>query len=789
MKAWITLMIRRRYWVMGAVVAVTLALMSQIGHLEVILSSDNMLPQSNRYAQAGREIEETFGNKYTVAIAVTATTGTVYQPHVLEKVKRITARLMNTSAVIKSSVAGIAARKVKGISGDEAGMIVRPLMDKIPADGAGMDALKKAAASNPAYQDLLVSKDQKTTLIVADFKDTGTGMKLIDQHVRAAVDPERDTGVDIAVGGLPIMLAQLERFSERMGFFLPIAILIIGLIHYEAFRTVQALVLPLVTAIVAVIWSISFLAFSKQPMDVFNATTPILILAIAAGHAVQVLKRYYEEFAKLKAAAPGESPRELSRLAIVNTMTRIGPVMIVACVVAALGFFSLCVFEIKSVRTFGLLSGIGVLSAMILEFTLIPALRSALPPPGGREQRREGERTVWGRLLAGIYRLVSERRRVVVGITVGFLVCVSLGGYLLKTESSLKRFFYGRHQIIIDDDKINSRMAGSNTFYLLVDTGVADGIKNPAILAAMEQVQDRLGQDPMVGKTLSLVDFVKRMNQAMNADRPAAYQLPSSSDLIAQYLFLYSTSGDPGDFDSYVDYGYRKAVIQVFYKSDSSKDLVAVAKRLQEYAARVFPGGVRTSIGGGVIASVAIHEEMVRGKLLNILQILGCVFVLSSLVFRSLLAGALILTPLIATVFANFGFMGLLGIPLNIPNSLVAAMAVGVGADYAIYLAFRLREELRSNLPEAEAVRRAFMSAGKATIFVSTAVAGGFGVLVTSWGFNVHVWMGLLIALAMLVSALATLTVFSSLVLSLRPRFIFNDKTEELSWNPELSDV
>ena len=45
------------------------------------------------------------------------------------------------------------------------------------------------------------------------------------------------------------------------------------------------------------------------------------------------------------------------------------------------------------------------------------------------------------------------------------------------------------------------------------------------------------------------------------------------------------------------------------------------------------------------------------------------------------------------------------------------------------------------------------MSAGKAALFVSTAVAGGFGVLMLSWDFYMHLWMGLLISLAMLFSA------------------------------------
>ena len=95
-------------------------------------------------------------------------------------------------------------------------MIVNALMDKVPQDQKGIDALKKAVASNPVYDDLLVSKDQRTTTIVADVKDPGTGMQVIDDAVRGAVAPERDASVDIAIGGQPIILAQLERFSARM---------------------------------------------------------------------------------------------------------------------------------------------------------------------------------------------------------------------------------------------------------------------------------------------------------------------------------------------------------------------------------------------------------------------------------------------------------------------------------------------------------------------------------------------------------------------------------------------
>lgn len=774
MRTWIELMIEKRKWVIGICILITLGLMSQLKNLAVVISSDNFMPQSNHYVKTESEVESTFGFKNTAVITITANQGTIYQAPILEKVQRITSRLLNTPGVIKTNVTSLSARKVKGIEGTTEGMIVNPLMERVPRNEAEMAALKKGVASNHVYEDLLVSKDEKTTQIVAEFRENPKGMTPIEESVRDAVQPELDSSVDIAVGGPTVLLAWLEKFSARMGFLMPLAILIVGLIHYEAFRTVQAMVLPLVTSFLAVIWSLALLAISGRPMDVFNATTPILILAVAAGHAVQILKRYYEEYSKLKEASPNEDPKQLSRLAVLNAMTKVGPVMIVACTVAALGFFSLVVFEIKAVRTFGVMTGFGIVSALILELTFIPALRSMLRAPSEREFRREREKTIWDRLIQTIFSWVMESRRTVYFVAAVGIVALSLGGYLLKVDNSVKDVFYGKQQVKEDDDKINARMAGANTFSVLVDGGADDSIKDPKILSAIEQVQAHLAQDSRVGKTVSLVDFIKRMNQAMNADKKDFYVVPSNRDLVAQYLLLYSNSGEPQDFDSYVDYAYRKAHIQVLLKTDSTAELDEIVNQTLTFAKSVFPPGVRVEIGGGNIQALALNEEMIRSKLLNILQILACVFIISTLIFRSVLAGVLILVPLVATVFVNFGIMGLLGIPLNIPTSLTSAMAIGIGADYAIYLSFRMREELKSLHSEADALRIAFMSAGKAAIFVSSAVAGGFGVLMLSWGFKIHLWMGILLPLAMLVSSFSTLTVFASLILSLRPKYIFD---------------
>lgn len=779
MRSYILQVVKYHKWVLLITLLVTAGLLAQLRSLTVIIDPDNVLPQSHPYVETGNILEQAFGNKFTVVIGLTPNTGDIYQVSVLEKIQRITARIQNSPLAIKNNIASLSSRKTKNIEGTEEGMIVRPLMEKVPATKAAMDDFKDGIARNPVFENLLVSKDGRTTQIVAEFKRSKGGFQEIAQTIERAVTPERDNTVEIDVAGAAMYLSLLEKYSARMVILFPVAILIIALILFQAFRTAQAMFLPLVTALLAVSWSMGFLGFMNQPFDIFNASTPILVLAIAAGHAVQILKRYYEEFALAKESNSNLSARQLSELAVVNSLSKVGVVMIVACTVAALGFFSLTIFDIKSIRTFGLFTGAGVVSALILELTFIPALRVMLPPPSDKEIFHESKVGFWERLVGRFHYLaVFQRRKIywTVGIAV---VVLSVGGYWLKVDNSQKSYFSATNPVRLATDSLNEKMAGTNPIFLLVKGDSEDAIKRPATLEFMASLQAELDTDPRVGKTVSLVDFIKRMNQSMHADKQEFYAVPKNQNLVAQYLLLYSSSGEPGDFDSYVDYNYQNAKITVFLKSDSSAYIESVIRRIMVYASDHSPPGISIDLGGGSLSGVALNEIMVREKILNILQIMGAVFLVTSLVFRSFLAGFLILTPLIAAVFVNFGIMGLFGIPLQIGTALVSAMAVGIGADYGIYMSYRMREELRHNTDESVAIERSFRSAGKAVIFVSSAVAGGFGVLMFSWGFMLHIWMGFLIALAMLVSSITALTVFPALILTLRPRFIFGDRKHD----------
>lgn len=778
MAKWIAFVIRFRYLVLFLCMLATIFLLTKIKSLEVVVDVDKLTPQGHPYAITGNMVEKVFGGKFLLVVGVSAKEGSIYTTHILNKVKTISNELLNVPGVIKSNMISIATKRAKSIEGSVDGMTVRRLMEKVPETTEEINILKTSLEKDEMFQNLLISKDGQTTQIIVEMKPVNAKWSETVDEVRKVLEKNEDASVKLTMGGGPVFAALAEKYSKRMAFLFPLALLIIGLIHYEAFRTFQSLFLPLVTALLAVIWALGGLALIGQPLDAFNVSTPILILAIAAGHAVQILKRYYEDFAIAKSSNPNLSPKEQSKQAVQSSLSSVGPVMVVAGLIAAISFLSLTIFEIKTIQIFGIFTAIGVISALILELTFIPALRTLLPAPSDRELRREQERTFWDRLIEKFYILAVEKRKIISFSIITLVIVLSIGGFWLKVENS-QRIFYSPDSIErLDDDWLNATMGGTTTFYVAVVGSNSDDIKDPVVLSGIEKIQNILTKENSVGKTVSIVDFIKKMNQAIHNGEDAKSIIPDTKDEVAQTLFLYSSSGEPGDLDPYVDSSYQRAVIKVFLKNDNSMLISEIIKKVKKTAAEHFSSHIKVDVGGGVATTIAINEVMVKEKIYNILQIMFAVFIIASLVFLSPLAGVFTLLPLIAAVIVNFGVMGLFGIPLQLGTAVISAMAVGIGADYTIYMMFRMREELRKNSNETEAIKKAYFSSGKAILFVSSAIAGGFGVLILSRGFMVHIWLGWLIGLATLVSSITTLTLFPALILKVKPKFMFKDAKE-----------
>ncbi|MCC7201488.1 MAG: MMPL family transporter [Nitrospirae bacterium] len=672
---------------------------------------------------------------------------------------------------------------------------------KWPAAGGGGDA-KWPAGGDSGWQ---------AGQGAADWEQWYVSDSKIYSKVLDIVNKYKDANTEIYVGGLPVALSFLEADSLRMSHYIyPVAVVIIMFILYLAFRSIQGMILPIICALLSVVWAVGLMGVFKIPLDPWNMMTPILILAVAAGHSVQILKRYYEELGKYGVA--GENPpippfekgglggiegsthwgRDASKQAVVESLTKIGPVMITAGLVAAASFASLLTFKLKTFQSFGLFTAFGILSALVLEMTFIPAARSLMKPPkkvaGSREHTVE-DGGLLDRFLLAISRLVTTRSWLVwIGLIV--VAAISLYGInRLTVTNSLKSLFFESTQFRKDDAALNKYFGGTATFYIYLEGQEPDSLKDPAVLHAIENLQKEIESVPEVGKTQSYVDYVKATNQSMHGGDPAYRTIPDSRATISEFLFLFSLSGSNGEMNRFLDYQYQKSVIWVFLRDDSTELGQKLISIVDKYSGgdngEGFPPGIKVGVAGSIPVMMALNQTMVAGKIWNILQIAGIVFVITSIVLRSPVGGILVLLPLGIAVLTNFGVLGLFGIGLGVGTAAISAMAVGFGADYSIYLIYRLREEVSGRSRQEagsagpydlkvhtdEAIRRTLLTAGKAIIFVALALsAGGLTLLFT--GYYLHM-EGFLIPVAMITSSLATLIILPAIVKVIRPGFIY----------------
>src|SRR5262249_36560932 len=148
-----------------------------------------------------------------------------------------------------------------------------------------------------------------------------------------------------------------------------------------------------------------------------------------------------------------------SRRAVIASLVAVGPVTMTAGVIAAAGFASLATFRVTSVRSFGLLMAFGILSALVIELTFIPACRVLLPAPAGREA---GRGSPW---LTPVLRRVAERvvrRPWSVLLPAGLVVTLGLVGMLrVRVDSSLRGYFSPQSRLRLDDAAINEHFSGA----------------------------------------------------------------------------------------------------------------------------------------------------------------------------------------------------------------------------------------------------------------------------------------------------------------------------------------
>jgi len=749
---------RRPRTMLAAVAALTAFVAWGVGKLRADFNLETSLPANHPFVRIDRAIRQQFGGRNTVLVAIVPREGDVWRPEVLEVVRAATMAALRLKDVMAQNVVSLAAPAVRYVEDRGDRIEVEYLMRETPPTPDEVARLRERVESDPQLRGMLVTPDNRAALLIVDFWDQARALDL-GKEVLTLAEPFREQPVDFYFAGEPIVAVMNEEQSREVGWRIPLTFAVIAVMLLASFRNVQGMFVPMLTATLSTLWGLGLMGHTGIVVDTWNVATPILLIAIAAGHSAQMLKRYTEEVARCAD----------NRAAVVASTVAIGPVMIAAGSVAALGFASLALIGVPAITGFGLACAYGIASAVFLEMTFIPALRTLLPPPRNPLPKS----VVVERILRVLRNAILYRGglRVLAG-TAAVLLLGAVGVGRIRTYGSTREYMPRDSLARRHLEEIEKHFPGAYTMTILYQGNPGD-MERVEVLRHMDGLRAELERTGLVWRTSSVVDLVKSLNKTLNADAKGAYVLPNDQETVKQLLFL----GTSPAFERFVDRSNSKAVLMAYLRDDDSALVGPLVRGAQEWVRRnPPPAGVEVLIAGGAGPTVlAANEHMTYAKIVNIAVILATIYGVSSAMMRSALGGLYVITPIVIAVFLLFGLLGWTGIRLDMGSAAIIAMAAGVGADYAIYFLYRFREERRRAASDAEALERTLHTSGRAVMFVAGAIGAGFGVIGFSKFLGLHLF-GTLMPTAMVLSCLAALSVMPVMILRTRPRFVFEGR-------------
>ena len=604
----------------------------------------------------------------------------------------------------------------------------------------------------------VISEDGTAALINIEL-DVGADEYAITPEIVDIVHTHQGNGDTLYIyGDAYFDNVMSEEMENDILLLFPLAMLLMVTLLFASFVTVRGVLLPIAIVLLSVIVAMGAMVILGFPMTMVSFIAPVLLLAIGIADAIHVMNRYNEEIAK------GLPKRE----AILNTMTEMKAPVVMTSLTTAIGFLSLLTAFMVPQRQFGIVTAIGVLAAMVFSLVLIPAIMSVLKKPRVRDLSK-GVRPLT-RVLMGFERIiVSHRKIVLIGALVIFGVMLAAIPSL-RVETSNEEFLGKEHEAVQILEITSEYFSGDMNLMVEFDTGRRDGLKDPAVLNAMLDLETFL-LDHGVSKTFSLTTLVRQMNQRFNADQQAFYVIPEERAVISQLLLLFTfqggTMGDMalGDFSA--------GTVTGLYKMNSSADVAELAGAVQAYLDEHFPedGDLKVRMIGATVLMDRMFSQMTRSQLVGLATTVGAVTLLVMLLMGSIVAGLIAAIPLILTVTFSMGIMAYTGQPLDMMTLMVSVVAVGIGVDYSIHFISRFRREYREDRNAERALQKTIQTTGRGITYNALTVALGFFILVFASFKGVRTF-GWQIALTMGVSALSAISIIPAILVQWTPKFL-----------------
>lgn len=577
-------------------------------------------------------------------------------------------------------------------------------------------------------------------------------------------------------GDVALSDANFATIASGMGLSGGVSLLLVGGLLWLAVRSGRVVGGIAISLLVGLVATAAFAAAMVGTLNPISVAFAVMFIGIAVDFAIQ--------FAVCLAdCQAGDASPEA---AIRATARRMGGPLPVAAVATAMGFLSFLPTDYIGVSQLGLIAGAGMLIALVVDFTVLPALLAILKPPARPEKMALPLAALDGFLH-------RHSRRVTM---VGLLLAVTGAGLLPS--------------IALDFNPIHLQDPKTEAVSTFIDLA-ADPDAGVYAIEALAPNKDtatalaaRFDHNPLFGHTLTLATFVpdKQDDKRAILDdlatllgptlNPASVRPPPSDDdlaaalastiakltvllpdaLLTSHLKAVQAKGAPalramdtavaGALPGLMDTLRAALVLSPVSEATLPADLranwIAPDGRWRVEASPALPPTTQAQLlaladagqaaapnaSGTAIAVVESGRAVVHafgqagvGALLAIVLLLG-------LLLRRMLDAVLVLLPLVVGSLLTVIGLRVLGLSINFANIIALPLLLGIGVAFNIYFVVNWRSGVTAALTTATARAVLFSALTTGSAFGSLALSPHLGT--ASMGLLLFLSLGLTVA-------------------------------------------
>jgi predicted RND superfamily exporter protein len=733
--------VKYKWHVLTAVALITTFFAYQLRYVQVDSNIINSLPANDPVVKLFNEVGSEFGGNEMGMILLEA--DNVLMPEVLNDIKTITDTLTGTEGVL--SVTSLTNMMTINVEDDD--FQVQNLINEnnYPETRQQVDSLKKIIARNNMVSGNIISTDAMATMILYTIKD-GTDVDSLSSVVMDKIDAMH-IKTKHYYAGAPFLRKYVDSIvSYDLRTLIPIAFVVIAVILYMSFHSSRGIILPILTAGLAIIWALGVFTMMGLKLSMVSNNVPIIILAVGSAYAIHVLNRVNQCEEKKK-------NRRISKAYLFMII----PVSLTA-LTTMVGFLSF-VFGayLNMIRDFGVFAALGTFFSAVLALTMVPALLAVLPAKTRRETKKkvDNANTKMKRYLLGPLskKVVRRPKRVVLGWVILFAVSI-YGVFILKRSVSTSGYFKKDHPYSIAERIMSEKLGGTKPVFVVFK----GDMQSPEVLKAMMETEKYMVKSRYISGAQSLADVVANLYGAFNDGN---VKIPDSEDVIGQLWFIL---GQNESLNRLVTPDHDKAIIIAKYIDDGNNRIKDFEKYMNDYFKAHKSKNYTIQMTGMPFVNARLDHNLLFSQIFSLLIAIVFVIGIVSIMFRSFLKGIIASTPIVATIGILYGIMGLVGIPLDIVTVLVASIAIGIGIDYSIHFISHFNHSVKRLNSVPGAIEETILLSGRAIMINFISVSAGFLVLVFS-NLVAMMYFGILIALSMLGSSMGALTLLPSIFL------------------------